>query len=61
MNESQFYVLCAISLVGILLNGVLSINLGGRMDVVASKMAELSSRVSPFPVVSVTTSLARRQ
>jgi hypothetical protein len=46
MNESQFYVLCAISLVGILLNVALSINLGGRMDVVASKMAELSSRVA---------------
>ena len=46
MNETQFYVLCAIPLVGILLNGGLFIYLGGRVDAVVKEVNELSQRVA---------------
>jgi hypothetical protein len=46
MTETQFYVLCAIPLVGILLNGGLFIYLGGRLDAVVKHISELASRVA---------------
>jgi hypothetical protein len=46
MSETQFYVLCAIPLVGILLNGGLFIYLGGRVDGLTKQVGELSSRVA---------------
>lgn len=46
MSETQFYVLCAIPLVGILLNGALFIYLGGRLDQVVKQVGELTSRVA---------------
>jgi hypothetical protein len=46
MTNSQFYVLCAILLVGILLSACQFISLNGRFDVVIKKMSELSSRVA---------------
>jgi hypothetical protein len=46
MSETQFYVLCAIPLVGILLNGGLFIYLGGRVDAVVKEISQLNSRVA---------------
>jgi len=46
MSETQFYVLCAIPLVGILLNGGLFIYLGGRVDGVIKQVGELAARVA---------------
>jgi hypothetical protein len=46
MTNSQFYVLCAIPLVGILLNGGLFIYLGGRVDNLVKQVGELSGRVA---------------
>lgn len=46
MSETQFYVLCAIPLVGILLNGGLFIYLGDRLDNLVKHVSDLSSRVA---------------
>ncbi|MBV8731371.1 MAG: hypothetical protein JO336_16310 [Acidobacteriia bacterium] len=46
MTESQFYVLVAVPLVGILLNSGLFIYLGGRMDRLIERVAEINSRVA---------------
>lgn len=46
MNESQYYTLIAVPLVGILLNGALFMYLGGRIDRVIEKLGELDSRVA---------------
>jgi hypothetical protein len=46
VTETQFYVLVAVPLVGILLNGGLFTYLGGRMDRLIEKVAELDSRVA---------------
>lgn len=46
MSAPQFYVLVAIPLVGILMNGALFIYLGGRMDRLVEKVAELDARVA---------------
>jgi hypothetical protein len=46
MSETQFYVLVAIPLVGLLMNGGLFIYLGGRLDTLVEKVAELDRRVA---------------
>lgn len=46
MNDSQFYVLVAVPLVGILLNGGLFMYIGGRVDDLTKTVSELSSRVA---------------
>ncbi|MBV9743548.1 MAG: hypothetical protein JO099_07280 [Acidobacteriia bacterium] len=46
MTESQFYVPVAVPLVGILLNGGLFIYLGGRIDRLIERVAEINSRVA---------------
>lgn len=45
MSETQFYVLCAIPLVGILLNSGLFIYLGGRLDALAARLNAVADRV----------------
>jgi hypothetical protein len=46
VTNQQFYVLAAIPLVGILMNGALFIYLGGRIDALTKKVGELDSRVA---------------
>lgn len=46
MSAEQFYVLVAIPLVGILMQGGLFIYLGGRIDKVIDKVNDLDKRLS---------------
>lgn len=46
MNEAQYYTLIAVPLAGILLNGILFMALGGRIDKVIEKLGEIDSRVA---------------
>lgn len=45
MTETQFYVLVAIPLVGILMNGGLFLYLAGRLDKLVQQVGGLDSRV----------------
>lgn len=46
MTETQFYVLVAIPLVGILMNGGLFLYLAGRLDKLVETVSGLVSRVA---------------
>ena len=46
MNDTQYYTLIAVPLVGILMNGALFLYLGGRLDKLIDKVNELDVRVS---------------
>lgn len=46
MTETQFYVLVAIPLVGILMNGGLFLYLAGRLDKLVQQVSGLDSRVA---------------
>ena len=50
MSESQYYVLVAIALVGILMQGGLFIYLGGRVDKVVEKMGEIDAHLAALDV-----------
>ena len=46
MNDTQYYTLIAVPLVGILMNGALFIYLGGRIDRLIDKFNDLAVRVT---------------
>ena len=46
MNETQYYVLVTIPLVGILMNGGLFLYIAGRVDALTKTLGELSARVA---------------
>ncbi len=46
MNETQYYTIIAIPLVGILMNGALFIYLGGRIDKLIDHFIDLDKRVA---------------
>jgi uncharacterized protein YoxC len=46
MTDAQYYTIIAVSLVGILMNGVLFVYLGSRMDKVIEHMNDIRERVA---------------
>lgn len=46
MNETQYYTLIAVPLVGILMNAGLFIYLGGRVDKLIDKFGDVDKRVA---------------
>jgi hypothetical protein len=46
VNETQYYTLIAVPLVGILMNAGLFIYLGGRVDKLIDKMNDIDKRVA---------------